>query len=71
MTRRVVVGRTVELVFGVGLGGRPLSPMELMGYVKSGLRRELLGCGSVPPDTIKKLPAHDLWRCRNQGEIPK
>ncbi|MBZ0134892.1 MAG: hypothetical protein K8I27_00800 [Planctomycetes bacterium] len=68
---RVFRGRYVELLFGIGIGKRPLSPMELMGYAKSGRRRELLACGSVPPDTVKKLPAHDLWRHRNQGEIPK
>ena len=66
---RVYRGRCVELLFGIGK--RPLSPMELMGYAKSGRRRELLACGSVPQDTVKKLPAHDLWRHRNQGEIPK
>lgn len=69
--RRVYLGRTVELVFGVGLGGKPLSPMELMGYAKSGHLRELLGCGSVPPDTIRKMPMRDFGWWSNHGEIPK
>ncbi|MBZ0136063.1 MAG: hypothetical protein K8I27_06790 [Planctomycetes bacterium] len=60
----------VELLIAAGLGGRPLSPMELMGYAKSGRRRELLNCGSVPPDSVKKLPVIKLWRYRNQGELP-
>ena len=68
---RIFRGRYVELLFGIGLGKRPLSPMELMGYAKSGRRRELLSCGSVLPDSIKKLPEHDLRRHRDQGEIPQ
>ena len=67
---RVYGGRFAEFVFGVGLGSRPLSPLELMGYAKSGHRRELLGSGSVAPDSVKKLPVIDLWRYRNLGELP-
>ena len=67
---RVYRGRFVELVFGVGLGKKPLTAWELMGYAKSGLRRELLGCGSVQPDSVKKLPVHPLWRYGTQGRLP-
>ena len=65
---RVYRGRYVELLLGVGLGGQPLSPMELMGYAKSGLRRELLSCGGVPPDSVRKLPESDLSRIHNPDE---